>query len=61
MVKINAAKQNIEKRMKRNEASKTDLWDSIKCINICIIEIPEGQDKGPEKIFEETIAVTSST
>ena len=55
MVKINAAKQNTEKRMKRNEASKTDLWDSIKCTNICI-EVPEGKEKGPEKIFEETIA-----
>ena len=55
MVKINAAKQNTEKRMKRNEASKTDLWDSIKCMNICI-EVPEGKEKGPEKIFEETIA-----
>ena len=55
MVKINAAKQNTEKRMKRNEAGKTDLWDSIKCTNICI-EVPEGKEKGPEKIFEETIA-----
>ena len=41
MVKINAAKQNIEKRMKRNKASIKDLWDSIKYTNICMIEVPE--------------------
>ena len=36
MVVINVAKQNIEKRMKRNEDSLTDLWDNIKCTNIHI-------------------------
>ena len=29
--------QNKEKRMKRNEESLGDLWDSIKCTNIHII------------------------
>ena len=58
MVEITAAKQNIEKRMKRNEYSLRDLWDNIKCINICVIGVPEGEEreKGPEKIFEEIIA-----
>ena len=57
MVGITAAGQNIEKRMKRNENSQKDLWD-IKCTNICIIGVPEGEEKekGPEKIFEEIIA-----
>ena len=34
-----------------------DLWDNIKCTNIRIIGVPEGEetDKGPEKIFEEII------
>ena len=43
--------------MKRNEDSLRDLWDNIKCTNICIIGVPEGQEreKGPEKIFEEII------
>ena len=50
MVKINAAKQNTEKRMKRNEASKTDLWDSIKCTNICI-EVPEGKEKKGQQTY----------
>ena len=55
MVEITATEQNIEKRMKRNQDSLRDLWDNIKCSNICIIEVPEGEEreKGPEKIFED--------
>ena len=36
----------------------TDLWDNIKCTNIRIIGVPEGEEreKGPEKVFEEIIA-----
>ena len=34
MVKITKAKQNIEKRIKRNENTIRDLWDNIKCTNI---------------------------
>ena len=32
-----------------------DLWDNIKCTNIHIIGLPEGEEreKGPEKIFED--------
>ena len=58
MVEITTTEQNIEKRMKRNEYSIRDLWDNIKCINICVIGVPEGEEreKGPEKIFEEIIA-----
>ena len=43
--------------MKRNENSQKDLWD-IKCTNICIIGVPEGEEKekGPEKIREEVTA-----
>lgn len=44
--------------MKRNEDSFSDLWDNIKYTNICIVEVPEGEEreKAPEKIFEEFIA-----
>ena len=43
--------------MKRNEDSLRDLWDNIKRKNICIIGVPEGEEreKGPERIFEEII------
>ena len=43
--------------MERNEDSLRDLWDNIKCNNIRIIGVPEGEkrEKGPEKIFEEII------
>ena len=36
--------------MKRNEDSLRDLWDNIKHNNICIIGVPEGEEreKGPK-------------
>ena len=43
--------------MKRNEVSLRELWDNIKCTNICIIGGPrKRRDKGSEKIFEGIIA-----
>ena len=56
MVEITAVEQNIEKRMKKNEDSLTDLWD-IKHINIHVIGVPEGKEreKVAEKIFEKII------
>ena len=58
MVEITAVEQNKEKRMKRNEDSQRDHWDNIKCTNIHIIGVSEGEEreKGPEKIFEGIIA-----
>ena len=43
--------------MKRNVDSLRDLGDNIKCNNIRIIGVPEGEEreKGPEKIFKEII------
>ena len=57
MMEFTAAEQNKEKRTKRNEDSLRDLRDNIKCNNIRIIGVPEGEEreKGPEKIFEEII------
>ena len=55
MVEIISEEQNIVKRMKRTEDSLRDLWDNIKCTNILILGVPEGEEKKNvyEKIFEE--------
>ena len=46
MVEFTSAEENKEKRMKRNEDSLRDLWDNIKCKNIRIIGVPEGEERG---------------
>ena len=45
MVDFTTVEQNKEKIMKRNEDSLRDLWDNIKCNNICIIGVPEGEER----------------
>ena len=44
MVEITAIEQNKEKRMKRNEDSLRDLWDSIKQTNIHIIGVQDAEE-----------------
>ena len=46
------------KKNEKNEDNLRDLWDNLQHPNICIIGVPEGEDreKGPEKTFEEIIA-----
>ena len=57
MVEFTVMEQNKEERMKRNEDSLRDIWNNIKCNDIHMIGVPEGEEreKGPEKIFEEII------
>ena len=57
MMEFTAAEDNKGQRMKRNEGSLRDLWDKIKRTNICIIGVPEGEEreKGPKRISEEII------
>ena len=43
MVEFTDVEQNKEKRMKRNKDSLRDLLDNIKCNNIHIIGVPEGE------------------
>ena len=59
MEEITAVEQNKAKRIKRNEDSLWDLCDNIKHINICIIGLPEGEErqKGAENIFEDIIDI----
>ena len=39
----------------KNESNTRDLWDNMKQSNVCILEIPEGEEKEKwiENIFEE--------
>ena len=56
MVEVNEAKRKKEKRIKRNQDNRRDLWDNVKCPNIRIIGVPEeDKKKGHEKILEEII------
>ena len=54
MVKITATEQNIEKRMKTMKTRLRGLWDNMKHTSVCIIGVPEGEEreKGPKKILE---------
>ena len=54
LVEITDGEQKREKRLKTNEESLRELWDNVKCTNICIIGVPEGEEteKCTEKIFE---------
>ena len=58
LVEITDVKQKRERRLKRNEESLRELLDKVKCTNIRIIGVPEGEgrEKGTGKIFQEIIA-----
>lgn len=47
-----------EKKRKKKDQSLREIWDTIKCINICIMEVPGKHKVGKDqkKIFEEIIA-----
>ena len=45
MVGITEAEHNKEKRIKSNEDNIRDLWNTIKCPSIQIIEVPEEETK----------------
>ena len=53
-MEITDAEQKREKRLKTNEESIRELWDNVKCTNVCIIGVPEGEEreKGTEKYSE---------
>ena len=57
-MEIMDAEQKREKRLKTIEESLRELWDNVKHTNICIIGVPEGEERerGTEKIFQEIIA-----
>ena len=46
-----------EKKSPQNEDSVSSLWGNFKCSNICIIGMPEGQEKEQEtgNVFAKTM------
>ena len=44
-MEITDAEQKSEKRLKTNEESLRELWDNVKCTNIQIIVVREGDRK----------------
>ena len=61
LVEITDVEERREKRLKTNEESLRELWDNVKFTKICILGVPEGEEreKGTEKIFQEIIAENS--
>ena len=49
--------------MERDKDSLREFWNNIKCINIPIIVVLEGKErgKGTEKVFEKIVAKISVT
>ena len=43
--KPHQSEQEEEKRIHKNEDSGRNLWDNFKHSNICIIGVPEGEEK----------------
>ena len=37
--------QNEETRIQKSEESLTNLWDNLKCSNIWIVGVPEGEEQ----------------
>ena len=56
-MEITQSEQQIERRVKKKKSYIRDLWDNIKCANIHIIGVPEGEErkKDIENVFEETM------
>ena len=55
IMEITQSGQQTENQIKKHASNITDLWDNIKCANLCIIGILEGEEKekGIENISEE--------
>lgn len=42
-----------EKRMKNYGQSFREMWDNIKHINICTMEVPEGEDRKGKRKYQK--------
>ena len=48
IMEITQSGQQTENQMKNHESNIRDLWDTINWDNLCIIGIPEGEEKQKE-------------
>ena len=57
------SEQQTERQILKNESNIWDQWDNIKQANLCIIGIPEAEEreKGIENVFEEIMAEKKET
>ena len=53
LVEITNAEQKREKRLKTNEESLRELWDNVKCTNIRVIGVPEGEERRRQKKYSK--------
>ena len=51
LVEITDVEQKREKRLKINEDSLRGLWNNVKCTNIHIIGMPEGEERKEQKKY----------
>ena len=58
IMEITQSGQQTENQIKKQESNIRDLWDNIKWANLCMIGIPEGEEKekGIENIFEKIMS-----
>ena len=56
---IKHSEQQKEKKISKDNIK--DLWDNIKCNNVCFIGVPEGKvrEQGVENLFEEIMTENS--
>ena len=59
IMEITHSGQQTENQIKKHESNIKDLWDNTTWANLCIIGIPDGEEKkggGAENIFDEITA-----
>ena len=44
-MEISDVEEKREKRLKRKEDNLRKLWDNVKCNKICIVGVPEGEER----------------
>ena len=58
IMEITQSGRQTESQMKKSKSNIRDLWDNTKQANLCVVGIPEGEEreKGIENVFEEIMS-----